>query len=116
MHELSLSQSFIRLADRCAADAGADRILRIVLDIGAGAAVEIDALRFCFETIAEGTRAEGAELVIEVTPVKLKCRACGTVYQPQQPQLPEPCPECGKYAYDCLEGRGMSIRNIEVED
>ena len=64
MHELALMESVIEIALEETRKAGATRLSRIALDIGALSAVEPEAMRFCFEAVAAGTAAEGAELTI----------------------------------------------------
>ena len=85
---------------------------RIVLDIGALSAVEPEAMRFCFEAIASGTAAEGAELAIEDVAGAGWCRDCGKTVA-----LAErfgPCPECGGFKVRMTAGDEMRIRELEV--
>ena len=61
MHELSLMQAVVEMA---AEAAGERRVKRVVLDIGRGAAVLPDAMRFCFELASADTPIHGAQLDI----------------------------------------------------
>jgi hydrogenase nickel incorporation protein HypA/HybF len=48
MHELALSQSIVDLVAEAAAREGLHQVTRVVLEVGAAAAVEPQALLFCF--------------------------------------------------------------------
>ena len=64
MHELSLTHDIVAIA--CDAAAGR-RVHRVTLEIGRHACVMPDAIRFCFDVVAKGTLADGAQLCIHVT-------------------------------------------------
>lgn len=74
MHELAVTQSII---EACSEHAGASRVLRVTLEVGALSCVMPDALRFCFQVASEGTTLEGAELEILHISAHSRCRACG---------------------------------------
>lgn len=113
MHEVSLCQSIVDLVVQCARREGFTRVTRITLDIGAAAAVEIDALRFCFPMIAETTLARDAEMCIETIPLRARCRSCGGEYAPEN--LAAPCPACGVYGPEFLAGRELRVRSFDAE-
>jgi hydrogenase nickel incorporation protein HypA/HybF len=64
MHELAIVHGIVETVTE---KSGGERIHRIVLEIGRMTAVLPDALRFCFDIVAEGTSAEGATLDIRET-------------------------------------------------
>lgn len=61
MHELAIVSGIV---DAVTERSGGDRIVRVVVEVGRLTAVLPDALRFCFEVVAQGTTAEGASLDI----------------------------------------------------
>lgn len=65
MHELSLVQELI---DRVAERFPEERVLRVVVEVGAGAAVMPDALAFAFEVCRAGTVMDGAVLDVRTAP------------------------------------------------
>lgn len=67
MHEARLCLSLIDLGETRLAEAGAERILALRLEVGSLSGVVAEALASAFPICAEGTRAEGAELRIERT-------------------------------------------------
>ncbi len=113
MHELSLCESIVTLVVESAGREGIRRVTRVTVDIGAGAAIDPDALLFCFPLVTEDTLAAGAELVIERTALKARCDACGTDYAPDT--LIAPCPACGGTRRTLLAGRDMRVVSFEGE-
>jgi len=65
MHEAGLMQTALEMACEEARLAGAIRVQRLVLSIGAGSGVEPDALRFAFDALSVGSLADGATLEFE---------------------------------------------------
>jgi hydrogenase nickel incorporation protein HypA/HybF len=112
MHEMSLTESVVEIALEEARKAGAARIRRIILDIGALSAVEPEAMRFCFAAIAAGTAADGAELAIETVPGAGWCPDCGKTV-PLAERF-DACPDCGGYKVRMTAGDEMKIRELEV--
>ncbi|MFF3567308.1 hydrogenase maturation nickel metallochaperone HypA/HybF [Nocardia jiangxiensis] len=110
MHELAIAQGIIGGA--CEHAAGR-RIFRVTVAVGTLCAVVPDALRFCFELAAEGTLAEGAELIIEQVPARGHCHRCERDFT-----LHEPIPlcDCGSADVDISAGTDLRIRSMEVSD
>jgi hydrogenase nickel incorporation protein HypA/HybF len=113
MHELALSQSIVDLVTQCAAREGVRRVTRVLLDVGAAAAVEPQALQFCFSAVTEQTVAAGAELVINQVPLRARCRDCTREYSPAT--LFATCPACGSYQRNLLAGRELRVRSFDAE-
>lgn len=64
---MSLAVRVVAIVAEAARAQDAARVARVRLRIGALAAVEPEALRFCLDVAARGTPAEGADLVIART-------------------------------------------------
>ncbi len=116
MHELSLAAAVMEELERLVQREGARRVARVVLRAGALSGVEPEALRFAFPAAAEGTCAEGAELVIETEPVQVRCRACGA--QTAADPLRLVCGACGGDDVAIAAGADLTLRSAEliVED
>lgn len=72
MHELGLAMEIVDIVTRRAAGA---KVRRVVVEVGALAAVLPDALAFSFELASDGTTAAGAELsIVELTGDELRVR------------------------------------------
>jgi hydrogenase nickel incorporation protein HypA/HybF len=113
MHELSISESIIDLVVECARRENIARVSRVVIEIGVAAAVDPQALLFCFPITAADTVASGAELVINMIALQARCEACGKEYA-QEIQVC-PCPTCGSFASRILAGLEMRVVSFEGE-
>jgi len=75
VHELSIAESVVRIAEQHAAG----RPVAVVeLKVGHLRQVVPSALAFAFELVAQGTCVEGADLVMEEIRAAGRCRGCGT--------------------------------------
>jgi hydrogenase nickel incorporation protein HypA/HybF len=72
MHELGLALEIVDIVTRRAAGA---KVRRVVVEVGALAAVLPDALAFSFQLASDGTSAAGAELsIVELSGDELRVR------------------------------------------
>ena len=113
MHELALSQSIVDLVIDRARNEGLREVTRVVVEVGAAAGVEPDALRFCFDVVAEGSLARGAELAIETVALQARCRDCACEFKPAR--LVSACPRCGSFAPLLLRGREFRVKSFDGE-
>jgi hydrogenase nickel incorporation protein HypA/HybF len=68
MHELSIASAVLDIVQR---HADGRRVARVELKVGHLRQVVPSALEFAFELVAEGTEAEGAELVMQEVPARV---------------------------------------------
>ena len=113
MHEMSLAENVLELILESAREQHFTRVKTITLEIGQLAAVEADALRFCFEAVTRDSLAENAELIIvEIIGVG-HCRACGaTVTMPEKYGF---CTNCDSPQLDIVSGDEMRVKELTVE-
>jgi hydrogenase nickel incorporation protein HypA/HybF len=76
MHEISLIESLIDLVEAEWRKQAFRRVRIIRLTVGALGHAEPDALRFCFDAVMSGTRADGAALEIAIIPGAGWCARC----------------------------------------
>ncbi|HQR50300.1 MAG TPA: hydrogenase maturation nickel metallochaperone HypA [Methylophilaceae bacterium] len=113
MHEMSLAEEVLRIIEDAASDQGFRRVRTVILEIGKLAAVEPEAMRFCFDAVVSGTLAEGAALEIEETAGEGWCAQCmATVAMHEELGA---CPRCGGYRVQVTGGTGMRVKELEVE-
>jgi hydrogenase nickel incorporation protein HypA/HybF len=112
MHEAGLMRDAIDLAVAEAARAGAGRVHRVVLRVGALAGVEPEALDFAFEIAAAGTIAAGARLEIQQTPAVCLCAGCGLDFEPAGVVFE--CPRCGAASAEVRGGCELELVSLEV--
>ena len=109
MHELGITRSIVSIVGE---HAGAARVKRVVLQIGALSDVSPDAVAFCFEICAKGTSCDAAELVIERIPGRGKCRDCG---HEQGMDFPiARCDGCDGYGLEVVSGEELLVKEMEI--
>lgn len=111
MHELSIASSLLDLVDEHARREHAARVLRVRIQVGEVAGVELDLLRRAFELAREGTPCREAELEIELMPARWECRKCGGAIVPEEGLS---CASCGAPAV-LTGGAELVLERIEME-
>jgi hydrogenase nickel incorporation protein HypA/HybF len=112
MHEVGLMAQAVQMALERAEQNGAARVHHLTLRIGPLAGVEIDALRFAFEVVTQGTAADAAELHIEEVPIRCWCASCAREFQPAD--FVFRCPECQQLSDDVRQGREFDLISMEI--
>jgi hydrogenase nickel incorporation protein HypA/HybF len=113
MHELGIAESALELALEQARQAGATRVLRIVVRVGALSGVDPEALQFAFSAVLPGTAAEGAAVQIDPVPAVAYCPDCGRDFQPDVHLFFE-CPACGRVCRTIKQGRELDLMQLEL--
>jgi hydrogenase nickel incorporation protein HypA/HybF len=113
MHEMALAENVLQLIEEAGQTQGFRRVRTVILEIGQLAAVEVEALRFCFDAVTTGTLAAGAHLQLIETPGLAWCRACAASVTIAEPLAC--CPNCGTYALEITGGTQMRVKELEVE-
>ena len=113
MHELSLVCSICDVINKKVVECGADRVVQVKIIAGELSGIEDYVLKSCFELLAQATKAEGAELVIEHIPIKVRCRLCGNEYETGIPF--SKCAKCGNESIEIISGTEFYIESIAVE-
>jgi hydrogenase nickel incorporation protein HypA/HybF len=109
MHEMSLAEGVLQVVEE-AAQARPVRMVR--LEIGALAAVELEALRFAFEVVKHGSVAAQATLDIVATPGAAWCmRCCASVPIAGRGDA---CPHCGSHQLQVTGGDAMRVKDLEL--
>ncbi|MFT4890088.1 MAG: hydrogenase nickel incorporation protein HypA/HybF [Halobacteriales archaeon] len=120
MHEMSIADSMIEIAERTAADNGADRITGLTLAVGEATHVNPDQLRHAIEVMADGTLAADAEITVETVDAQATCE-CGwsgeppTVDGASMIAPTSKCPECGSRT-ELTRGDECRLESITVPD
>jgi hydrogenase nickel incorporation protein HypA/HybF len=112
VHEVSLMQDTVIIATRQAREAGAQRIHRVAIKVGALSGAVPETLEFAFEIVAKGTIAEGATLDIERVSIVCFCPTCAQEFEPAD--LVCECTRCGRPSADIRRGRELQLTSLEV--
>ena len=113
MHEMALTTRMLELIEAQALQSGFRRVARVILEIGRLSGVEPEAIRFAFDVVTRDSVAEGAELVIEATPGRARCPACGAEAAVQA--CYDPCAACGGFPQEILAGRDLRLLALDVD-
>ncbi len=111
MHEFGIATGIVDVVEQTVENCPVKRVLTVTVEVGQLAMVNPEQLKFSFEVIVEGGPFEGAELKVEMLPALARC-ACG--FEGALGDEDYVCPVCGGM-YELLEGRGICVKNIEVE-
>jgi hydrogenase nickel incorporation protein HypA/HybF len=114
VHELSLAQDILEIAEAEARRHHASSVTLIKLLLGDFAGVVRDALEFSFEVARAGTMAESASLEIERVPIETRCPGCAWVARPPVNDLSLRCPRCG-LPLEIVSGRELRVEYVEIE-
>jgi len=113
MHEMSLCEGIIEIAEEQASIQNYSSVKSIRLEIGGLSCAEPEAMRFAFDAVAKGTIADGARLDIDQIPGQGWCTACEN--EVEIGQRYDACPLCEHYPLEIRAGDAMRIKDMEVE-
>ena len=112
MHEMSLAEGIIQIAEDTARSHGGARVSVVLLEVGRLAGVEIDALRFCFDAASRSSLAAGATLEIDQPEGQAWCLPCGETVV--LASLSDACPRCGSHQLQVTGGTQLRVREVEI--
>ena len=113
MHELPITENIVKIACEQCAGSGASRVLKIHLVVGDYSGYVGSSIRMYFDMISRDTPCEGAQLDITRVKPKLRCTACGRLFEREL--LSFACPDCGGEGEPTEIGKEFYIDTIEVE-
>ncbi len=112
MHEVGIMQSALEMAEHQARAAGAMRIHRLKLRVGALSGVVPEALRFAYEGLKPGTLAADAVLEIEEVPAVGWCQDCNAEFTATD--LCYECPQCHQMSGQLRHGNELELASLEI--
>ena len=112
MHELSIAQSIVELAEEVATKEQAGSIQSIDIEIGALSGVVTEALEFAMETIVKNTKLEKAKVNYLKIMGKAVCRVCQVQFETDD--LLALCPNCGKANFTITDGKQLRIKSLHL--
>ena len=123
MHEFSFAYNIFKVAEATAIKYNAKKISEVYLEIGELTLIVPELLKKSFEMATTGSIAEGAELIIELTPGKIKCRECNkisTVTLSEESYLTGlqlfQCQHCQSKDTEIVEGKKANVKNIKIQE
>ena len=123
MHEFSFAMDIFKVAEATAIKYNANKITEVYLEIGELTLIVPELLKQSFKIATTGSIAEGAELVIEITPGKIKCRECdktSKVTLSEESHLTGlqlfQCQHCKSKNTEVVEGKKANVKNIKIQE
>jgi hydrogenase nickel incorporation protein HypA/HybF len=112
MHELALAEQIVQTAlNACGERHG--RMTAIAVQVGALSSVSPSALEFCMRALLDNRGLTQTQAQISCVPARVRC-ACGREYETED--MFAPCPDCGDFMREIIEGSDVIIQHVEVED
>ncbi len=112
MHELSLVMSIVDIASEQTNHHDGNKVEQIELEVGSLAGIEMDLFLFAWDAAVQSTVLEKAERIIHEIPAVARCRVCANEHATET--LYEPCPSCGAYLTEVIQGQELRVRSLIV--
>lgn len=113
MHEMSLMGGVFEVIEKVLSQHEVQKVTEVKLKVGKLTNAEPEALQLAFEAYGKGTVCEGALLVIELVPIRARCKNCG--YEFPIEGLLFYCPACQDSAVELIRGEELLLESLEVE-
>lgn len=122
MHEFSAVKPLVKQVLKKAREENAEEVTKVWLNIGQLKFVSKESARTAFKTLADGTIAEDAEVIVNITPGRIKCKKCGYEGKIKVPEdVPHSisptalgCPECNG-EIEIEEGESVSVKKFKAK-
>jgi hydrogenase nickel incorporation protein HypA/HybF len=112
MHEMSIAENLIDIIKEEMAKHNVQVLKSVRLEIGQLSAIIPASLSFCFVVMTKGTDLEGADLIMEMVPLKSICRECHETFEILDYTFI--CPHCACTDIQTIAGQNLSIVEINA--
>ncbi|ACZ12118.1 hydrogenase maturation nickel metallochaperone HypA [Sulfurospirillum deleyianum] len=113
MHEFSIVNALLEMCEKNAQANQASRVTKVEIKIGKLSGVEPHLLETAFHTFKEESVCDGAELVMHLQDVVVRCHACN--YEGALSQNEFVCPTCKSADVTVIDGEEMYLMHLEME-
>jgi hydrogenase nickel incorporation protein HypA/HybF len=111
MHEIGMCEGLVELIQR---QAGDRRVRAARVRVGARHAVAADAFGQAFRMAAAGTAVADTEVELVITPMIIRCRACGS--RSESGDALAACPVCGDDGVDVSGGEELVLESLAFDE
>ncbi len=109
MHELTIAQNIIEIAEEHLKKNNATVIHEIEIEVGDVSGVVYEALEFALENTVKDTVLEKTKIKLIKIQARAKCNSCSHEFNIDS--LVIPCPECGQYNPQIICGKELNIKS-----
>jgi len=113
MHELSIAQNIVEIAEEYALKNNAEIITEIEIEVGEMSGVVVEALEFAMQSATLDTMLSKAKMDIINIKGKVKCLECKTEFFASS--LFDVCPKCNSFHTEIISGKELRVKSILVE-
>lgn len=113
MHELGIITNLFKIIEQVAEENHLATVSSVTLQLGKMQQIVPDMLTFAFNTVAQGTKAEGATLHVEDVPIRMRCEQCRKEFVVEEHVYI--CPHCGQTRLTMLQGMEVMLESLEGE-
>jgi len=110
---MGICKGILDAAIEAAQQRNATKVNEIRISVGELTEIVEFALQFAFESLSEGTMAEGGTLVVEHISAASRCPQCGAEFE--HGVFDAICPECGNPFTESIRGRELRIDSIDID-
>ena len=115
MHETSIAMGLLDSLNQMAEREKAKKVLKVRVKIGKISGIVVDSFVFAFNALKEQyPKLSSAELYVEETPIRYRCKECGEEFEVESVFFPE-CPKCGSVNLELLSGEELEVVDAEIE-
>jgi Zn finger protein HypA/HybF involved in hydrogenase expression len=115
MHEVAMMQGAVSAVLAALKRSGGRSVTHVYLTLGASGHLTEEAARQHFATLAQGTPAASAELVITWLPASYQCFLCLTHFESLAPADAVACPQCSGVALETSHQDVCQVEAIDVD-
>ena len=114
MHEIGIASSIIEAGQTEALRRTGSTLVRVGVRVGILSGVNVDALRFAFTALTQGTELEAVDFEIQDCCRRDRCLACGCEFESDLYSIP--CPQCASVESVLVGGDELDLAFVEVEE
>ncbi|PRR78724.1 Hydrogenase/urease nickel incorporation protein HypA [Clostridium liquoris] len=113
MHELSITESIIKICSEEALKNNLKKVEEIRLKVGELSGVVSESIQYYFDIISKDTILKGAKINIEKISMEIQCKDCNHICSTNRINFC--CPNCGSFNIKVISGNEFYIDSIKGE-
>jgi hydrogenase nickel incorporation protein HypA/HybF len=119
MHEMGIASTLLDTVRNKAAEFRQSRASRVGVRVGEWSGVDVEALRFCIQSLASSSHMEGPHVEIDTLQNRNQCEKCGWVFRVifRTDTGDIHCPSCNsRQTTSLLGGTELDVSFVELEE
>lgn len=113
MHEFSIVNALLEMCEKNAKENKAKKITKVEVKIGKLSGVEPHLLETAFDTFKEETVCDGAEFIVHLQEIVVRCQSCQSESTLLENEFV--CPKCHSTDLTVIDGEEMYLMRLEME-